>query len=38
VLQISRSLFPFIEKVWADSGYNHERVTQATSTKVEIVN
>lgn len=37
VLQISRSLFPFIEKVWADGGYNHERVTQATSIKVEIV-
>ena len=38
VLQISRNLFPFIEKVWADGGYNHERVTQATSIKVEIVN
>lgn len=38
VLQISRNLSPFIEKVWADGGYNHERVTQATSIKVEIVN
>ncbi len=38
MLQISRCLFPFIEKVWADGGYNHERVTQATSTRVEIVN
>ena len=37
MLQISRSLFPFIEKVWADSGYNHERVTLATNIKVEIV-
>ena len=36
-LQISRGLFPFIEKVWADGGYNHERVTQATSITVEIV-
>ncbi len=33
VLQISRNLFPFIEKVWADGGYNHKRVTQATSIK-----
>lgn len=38
MLQISRNLSPFIEKVWADGGYNHERVTQATSIKVEIVN
>ena len=38
VLQISRSLFPFIKKVWADGGYNHERVTQATNITVEIVN
>lgn len=37
MLQISRSQFPFIEKVWADGGYNHERVIQATSIKVEIV-
>lgn len=37
VLQISRSLFPFIEKVWADGGYNHERVTQTTTIRVEIV-
>lgn len=38
VLQVSRSLFPFNRKVWADGGYNHERVTQTTSIKVEIVN
>jgi transposase len=37
LLKVSRSLFPFIEKVWADGGYNHERVTQATSITVEIV-
>ncbi len=38
LLQISRGLFPFIEKVWADGGYNHDRVTQATSITVAIVN
>lgn len=37
MLQISRSLSQFIEKAWADGGYNHERVTQATSVTVEIV-
>ena len=37
LLQISRGLFPFIEKVWADGGYNHHRVTEATSITVEIV-
>lgn len=37
VLQASRSLFPFIEKAFADSAYNHERVTAATPIKVEIV-
>ena len=37
LLQVSRSLFPFIEKVWADGGYNHERVSHATSITVEIV-
>jgi transposase len=37
LLQISRGPFPFIEKVWADGGYNHDRVTQATSITVEIV-
>ncbi len=37
LLQISRGLFPFIEKVWADGGYNHERVTRATNITVEIV-
>ena len=28
LLQISRGLFPFIEKVWADGGYNHHRGDQ----------
>lgn len=37
LLQISRSLFPFIRLVWADGGYNHERVTDATPIRVEIV-
>ncbi len=37
LLQISRGLFPFIEKVWADGGYNHHRVTEATRITVEIV-
>lgn len=37
LLQISRGLFPFIEKVWADGGYNHHRVTEAIRITVEIV-
>lgn len=37
VLQVSRSLFPFIEKVWADGGYNHERVIHATRKKTPSV-
>jgi transposase len=37
LLQMSRPFFPFIERVWADGGYNHERVTTATSITVEIV-
>lgn len=37
LLQISRPLFPFIKHVWADGGYNHERVTAATNILVEIV-
>lgn len=36
-LRAATELFPFIEKVWADGGYNHDRVTEATSIKVEIV-
>jgi transposase len=34
--QVSRSLFPFIRLVWADGGYNHERVA-AANVRVEIV-
>jgi transposase len=30
-------LFAFIKHVWADGGYNRERVTTATSIPVEIV-
>lgn len=37
LLQVSRSLFPFIRLVWADGGYNHERVPDATNIRVEIV-
>jgi transposase len=37
LLQISRPLLPFIKHVWADGGYNHERVTTATNIMVEIV-
>ena len=37
LLQVSRPLFPFIRLVWADGGYNHERVKAATHIRVEIV-
>jgi transposase len=37
LLQVSRLLFPFIERVFADPGYDHERVTTATCIVVEIV-
>ena len=37
LLAASRPLFPFIKRVFADSGYNHERVTTATNIVVEIV-
>jgi len=37
LLAASRPLFPFIKHVFADSGYNHERVTRATNITVEIV-
>jgi hypothetical protein len=30
--------FSFIRLVWADGGYNSERVTTATNVRVEIVN
>ena len=37
LLQASRALYPCIERVFADSAYNHERVEKATSIVVEIV-
>lgn len=37
VLQASRPIFPFIEKLFADSAYDHQRVSTATSITVEIV-
>jgi transposase len=37
LLSASRPLFPFIERVFADAGYDHERVTEATTIIVEIV-
>ena len=37
MLQASRPIFPFIETLFADSTYDHERVSTATSITVEIV-
>ncbi len=37
LLRASRALYPFIARVFADSGYNHERVASATNIAVEIV-
>jgi transposase len=37
LLDASRRFFPFIERVFADAGYDHERVTTATTIVVEIV-
>jgi transposase len=37
VLRASRPLFPFIEKLFADSAYDHDRVRSATSITVEII-
>jgi transposase len=37
LLQASRGLFPFIAKVFADSGYAGEKVANATCIAVEIV-
>jgi len=37
LLQASRGAFPFIQKVFADSGYAGERVAKATVIAVEIV-
>lgn len=37
LLAAARPLFPFIERVFADAGYDHERVTTATTIAIEIV-
>lgn len=37
VLQVSRCFFPFIQRVFADSGYAGEKVGKATLIAVEIV-
>ena len=36
-LDASRRFFPFTERAFADTGYDHERVTTATTIVVEIV-
>lgn len=37
VLQASRAIYPFVEKLFADGGYAGERVASATPITVEIV-
>jgi transposase len=37
LLRVSRGWFPFIERVFADSAYNADRVANATRVVVEIV-
>ena len=37
LLQVSRYMFPFIQRVFADSGYAGEKVNAATLIAVEIV-
>ena len=37
LLQASRRIFPFIQRVFADSGYAGEKVAKATLIAVEIV-
>ena len=37
LLRVSRCMFPFIQRVFADSGYAGEKVTTATLIAVEIV-
>ena len=37
LLRVSRRVFPFIQRIFADSGYAGEKVTTATSIAVEIV-
>ena len=37
LLRVSRRIFPFIQRVFADSGYASEKVAKATLIAVEIV-
>ena len=37
LLSASRALYPFIARVFADGGYNHERVANTTNIVVKIV-
>src|SRR6266702_2035367 len=37
LLQVSRRIFPFIERFFGDSGYAGEKVAKATLIAVEIV-
>ena len=37
LLRASRRIFPFIERVFADSGYAGEKVANATLIAIEIV-
>jgi len=37
VLHASRALFPFIEKLFADGAYDHDRVRTATRITIDIV-
>jgi transposase len=37
LLRVSRRIFPFIQRVFADSGYAGEKITAATLIAVEIV-
>ena len=37
LLRIARRIFPFIQRVFADSGYASEKVAEATLIAVEIV-
>jgi transposase len=37
MLCVSRPLWPFVDRVFADGGYDHDRVVEATSIVVEIV-
>jgi transposase len=36
-MRVSRRIFPFIQRVFADSGYADEKVAKATLIAVEIV-